>query len=93
MNRTPETEQWLTDIANPEFWPRIRAAMKEKKISAAAIGRRAGKSSSFAAVVVRGDYPYRGANGCTKGIWNAMSWMGLPTSAKVNNATTPPTEA
>jgi hypothetical protein len=77
MPTTTDTERWVLETRDPQFLPRLREALKRRKISAASLGRRVGKSASWAAAVIRGDVPYRGAGYVPKGFWRAVHSLGL----------------
>jgi hypothetical protein len=65
----PDTERWLAETADPEYLPRLRAALKALSISQAEFARRCGRSASWIGQVLRGHYPHYDAGGCPKGVW------------------------
>jgi hypothetical protein len=74
---TEETQQWLDEVAQPDFLDRLKTAMKARKLSQVAFADYCGVSPSWIGVVLRGDCPHRGARHVPKGIWRQAKAMRL----------------
>lgn len=68
----------MSDQSDPAaLMAKLRLGVKASNASYADIGRSAGKSASWVGEVLRGGYPYRGANRLPKNIFDALVVHGL----------------